>query len=82
MVTELVTTAIRYGKSHPTEYWSKRHTRKDKVIQAEQAVPAAVAELPPLWREVLARAAPRGFVPPAGTHLPHPTRPLSITIVI
>ena len=89
MVSELVTTAIRYGKNpiklrmilqptltcevsdasstaphlrrarvfdeggrglplvaHPTEHWGTRHNREGKVIWAEQAIPASVAELP------------------------------------
>lgn len=88
MVSELVTTAIRYGKSpiklrmilqsaltcevsdasstaphlrrarvfdeggrgllllvQPTEHWGTRHNREGKVVWAEQAIPAAVAEL-------------------------------------
>ncbi|EPJ38023.1 hypothetical protein STAFG_4952 [Streptomyces afghaniensis 772] len=88
MVSELVTTTIRYGRSpiqlrmilqsaltrevsdasstaphlrrarvfdeggrglpllvQPTEHWGTRHNREGKVVWAEQAIPAAVAEL-------------------------------------
>lgn len=32
--------------AHPTEHWGTRHNREGKVIWAEQAIPASVAELP------------------------------------
>jgi hypothetical protein len=68
--------------AHPTEHRDTRHNREGKAIWGSRRFQLPLQNSHPLWREVLARAAPRDFVPHAGTHLPLPTRTHSIMIVL